>query len=123
MKTTQLDDRRSHNWATIGRMKSWALEHLPRLNAEALTGDLSYRQMAIVLNDALLSRTPRVETLSDEEALQMLVILGIIGSSVERHAQQQCIKQESTGERADFSDRVAMITPGKGLAALYVNQT
>jgi hypothetical protein len=123
MKTTPLDYRRSHNRVSIGRMKSWALEHLPRLNAKALTGDLSYRRMAIVLNEALLSRTPRVATLSDEEALQMLVILGIIGSSVERHAQQQFIKQESTGEGADFSHRGAMSTPGKGLAALYVNQT
>jgi hypothetical protein len=103
MKTTQLDYRRSHNRVTIGRMKSWALEHLPRLNGKALTGDLSYRRMAIVLNDALLSRTPRVATLSDEEALQMLVILGIIGSSVERHAQQQFILMRKISRRGSAS--------------------
>ena len=52
----------------------------------------------------------------------MLLILSVIGSSVERHAQQQFVKQELMTEMQDYTQRAAAVIPGQGLAALFANE-
>jgi len=85
--------------------KAWAQDRLPELNRSAYAGLLTPGEVAAAVND-LLRSAPPPGRLDDRRALQALMILGVCGSSVERHAQQ-------TQQRADEP-----VTPGRGLALL-----
>lgn len=101
---------RQRNTATIAAMKNWVEATLPRLNQAAYDGDLLAEELAARMNRSLLSYAPHVRELSLHEARQMLVILGLCGSSIERHAQQQAVRG---GQPA---------APGRGLGWLHVRE-
>jgi hypothetical protein len=104
----------------ISAMRAWLLDHLPQLNRQALAGELPYTEMAGLLNLHVLRHAPAADSLSREQALQMLVLLSFTGSSVERHAQQQLVKLALGATVPGFAERATAITPGRGIAALRV---
>lgn len=107
----------------IAAMRAWLLEHLPHLNHQAFSGNLAYTEMAALLNSRVLDHAPPAAAVNREQTLQLLVLLSFAGSSVERHAQQQFVKQELGTAVTSFAERATTITPGQGLAALRVRQT
>src|SRR5688572_881715 len=107
----------------VETIKTWTLNNLPLINALAFKGDLPYWEMAALLNQTVLHHAPQPESLPQTETKQMLMSLSFIGSSVERHAQQQFVKQDFGPDIPDYARRAARITPGKGLSALWVHQT
>jgi len=91
-------------------MKDWTVAHLPSLNEDVYRRGLPIPAMAAILNERLLYKAPGPEALPRLQAMQLLMILGVVGSSVERHAQQ------ATRRTRDDS----AIVPGGGLAQLFV---
>lgn len=102
-------------------LKTWCLTYLPELNAQAFAEILPYQVLAEQLNEAVLARLPDPPRLNVLEAQQLLVLLSFVGSSVERHAQQQYVRQAFGGAVTEFAQRAAAIHPGHGLACLRVN--
>jgi hypothetical protein len=70
----------------------------------------------------VLQHAPPAASANREQILQLLVLLSFAGSSVERHAQQQFVKQASGASVSSFAERATTITPGRGLAALRVRR-
>ncbi len=69
------------------RLYGWARTQLPALNGDVLAGRSSVGDLIAAVNAAL--PTPESPTRCDlAEARRQLVILGLVGSSVERHSQE-----------------------------------
>jgi hypothetical protein len=81
----------------IEAMKDWVVAQLPRLNRNARCG-MPVGGMIRVLNRELLAGAPPRCTLTDSTSMQVLSILGLVGSSVERHAQQAAIRENRPSE-------------------------
>ena len=81
------------------------------MNTRVLQGELMPEDMASIVNDCALKELPTIDALSTREGWQLLTLLGILGTSVERHA-QQAVRRHSPAEA---------VLPGKGLALLFVN--
>jgi hypothetical protein len=94
--------------STIGWMKAWLEQRLPGLNELAFNESLRVESLAAILSADLLSQLPPTAALNPRQAWQVLMMLGCCGSSVERHAQQACVRR---GETA---------TPGTGLGWVTV---
>ena len=95
--------------ATIGRVKTWLQRRLPQLNELARTGVLRAESLAAILSSEVLSQLPPADALNTSQAWQVLTILGCCGSSVERHAQQDCVRRGLTA------------IPGTGLSWITVH--
>lgn len=89
----------------IHAAKAWVGDCLPGLNRSACSGQTTADEIASLVNELLRSAPPPHE-LDDRQAMQALMILGVCGSSVERHAQQA---QHRAGEP---------VTAGQGIARL-----
>ncbi|PSB43753.1 hypothetical protein C7B80_23170, partial [Cyanosarcina cf. burmensis CCALA 770] len=81
------------------------------MNTRVLQGELMPEDMASIVNDCALKDLPTIDALSTREGWQLLTLLGILGTSVERHA-QQAVRRHSPAEA---------VLPSKGLALLLVN--
>ena len=77
----------------IEGMKTWVVGTLPDLNQAAYHENLSYEELAAICNAALLTQAPSVTALVPAQAMQVLILLGLCGSSIERHAQQQTLRR------------------------------
>ncbi len=105
----------------VNQLKNWANEQLPLLNEQALQGKLSYSDFGQIVSQEALCNLPDVESLDESQLRPMLTLMGMLGSSTERHAQQQALK--GAPQRGyTFEHRRAGIVPGKGLATLVVNE-
>jgi hypothetical protein len=111
-----------HVTTLIGGMKTWVVGKLPDLNHEAYSGHLSYEAMAALLNDEVLHRAPPVEELNPEQAMQVLMLLGMCGSPIERHAQQQTLRRELAAVEQQAPPKPTPITPGQGLERLLAGR-
>lgn len=93
--------------AWIDVAKAWACDRLPALNSSAYSGGTTADEMACLVNE-LLERAPEPRDFDDRQAMQALMILGVCGSSVERHTQQS---QQRAGQP---------VSPGRGIGKLLV---
>jgi hypothetical protein len=89
----------------IAGAKAWVLERLPALNRSAYGGHMTDGELACLVNEVLRGAPPPRD-LGGRQAMQALMLLGVCGSSVERHAQQA---RRRAGEPA---------SPGHGLDKL-----
>lgn len=89
----------------IDGARAWVLERLPALNRSAYGGQTTVDEIACLANEVLRSAPPPRD-LGGRQAMQALMLLGVCGSSVERHAQQA---RRRAGEPA---------SPGHGLGKL-----
>jgi hypothetical protein len=105
----------------IEGMKTWVVGTLPALNQAAYNGSLSYEALAALCNDELLSQAPPVEDVNPEQAMQVLMLLGLCGSSIERHAQQQTLRR-ALAIVAPSAPPTPPVTPGQGLERLLVGR-
>lgn len=103
--------------SSIESLRAWTLDHLPQLNARALAGELAAADLAALISREALASPPDPQQLGAGDALRLLLVLGLLGSSVERHAQQQSVLA-TRAPTAAYAERQAIITPGLGLAAL-----
>lgn len=71
----------------IDAAKAWARDRLPELNDSAYGGRMTADELAGLVNK-LLSGAPLPRDFDGRQAMQALMILGVCGSSVERHTQQ-----------------------------------
>lgn len=92
-------------------LKEWIFSEFYPMNTRVLQGELMAEDMASIVNDCALKDLPTIDALSTREGWQLLTLLGILGTSVERHA-QQAVRRHSPAEA---------VLPGKGLALLFVN--
>lgn len=106
----------------VDRLKSWARDRLPYLNDAALRGELSYEAFGDIATREVLVDLPTIERLDEDVIRPMLTVLGMLGSAIERHAQQQTLVQ-SHSRGYTFHDRRAAIEVGRGLDTLMVNGT
>ena len=53
-----LNKSQSANQILIAMLKSWTVDNLPRLNAQAFNGSLSYTKMTTALNRHVLRHAP-----------------------------------------------------------------
>jgi hypothetical protein len=106
----------------IEGMKTWVVGTLPALNQAAYHGSLSYEALAAICNDALLPQAPPVEALNPEQAMQVLMLLGLCGSSIERHAQQQTLRRALAMMAPPAPPTPPPVTPGRGLERLLVDR-
>ena len=91
--------------AWIEMAKAWVRDCLPALNSSACSGRTTSDEVIRLVN-GLLRGAPPPREFADRQAMQALMILGVCGSSVERHAQQS---QRRAGEPA---------IPGRGIEKL-----
>jgi len=89
----------------IDAAKAWARDRLPELNDRAYCGRMTADELACLVNK-LLSGAPLPRDFDDRQAMQALMILGVCGSSVERHAQQSQHRARQP------------VVPGRGLEKL-----
>jgi len=106
----------------IEGMKTWVVGILPALNQAAYHGSLSYEALAALCNDELLPQAPPVEALTPAQAMQVLMLLGLCGSSIERHAQQQTLRRALTRVAPPAPPTPPPVTPGQGLERLRVGR-
>jgi len=106
----------------IEGMKTWVVGILPALNQAAYHGSLSYEALAALCNDELLPEAPPVEALTPAQAMQVLMLLGLCGSSIERHAQQQTLRRALTRVAPPAPPTPPPVTPGQGLERLRVGR-
>ena len=106
----------------IEGMKTWVVGTLPALNQAAYHGSLSYEALAALCNDELLPQAPPVEALTPAQAMQVLMLLGLCGSSIERHAQQQTLRRALTRVAPPAPPTPPPVTPGQGLERLRVGR-
>jgi hypothetical protein len=104
----------------INNMKKWLLSNLSSLNEDVYLGKKSHQELAIILNKNILDMSPSPEKLDLDNAKKLLVILGIIGSSIERHTQQCFIKQELMAVEKLEKDKPDTLQYGKGLDLLMI---
>lgn len=93
-------------------LKEWIFSEFYAMNTKALQGELTAEDMASIVNHRALIELPTIDALSTREAWQLLTLLGILGTSVERHA-QQAVRRRSPAEE---------VVPGRGLALLFINE-
>ena len=106
----------------IEGMKTWVVGTLPALNQAAYHGSLSYEALAARCNDELLPQAPPVEELKPAHAMQVLMLLGLCGSSIERHAQQQTLRRALAIVAPPAPPTPTPVTPGRGLERLLVGR-
>ncbi|MEM7129543.1 MAG: hypothetical protein AAF702_24635 [Chloroflexota bacterium] len=111
----------SYDWSES--KKSWVADNLPQLNRRALQNDLGFADMATLLNHQVLSDAPHAEETADRDVVGILLTLGLIGSSVERHAQQQKMAQTLKDGRTSYASRMKEIKPSEGLSTLLVQDS
>jgi hypothetical protein len=70
------------------RWNRWTLVDLPELNRSVLSGREPAENLTAALRRALLDDLPEPETFAPDQARQLLVLLGLAGSSVARHYQE-----------------------------------
>jgi hypothetical protein len=93
----------------IRLLDQWAFVELPRLNNRVLAGHCSVNELIEALNGTL-AQFPHHENISEAQARQLLVHLGIWGTSVTRHHQEAY-----PGE--------ARLRPDSGLSLLFVGSS
>ena len=101
------------------------LKYLPSLNESAFEGEITTDEMIATVNDVVLSNLPAMESLqANKQSQQLLVVLGLIGSSVERHVQQAAIKQSisTTACAEKYSVQRDGAVAGRGLARLHTSR-
>lgn len=108
---------------SISTLKNWVLTELPILNKQSLDGELSYIDFGKIITQDVLSNLPMVDELHQSQLRSMLTLMGMIGSSIERHAQQQSLNGSSQPAYTPFALRRSNIKPGKGLSTLVVNHS
>ncbi len=81
------------------------------MSTRVLQGELTAEDMACIVNHRVLTSLPTIDALSTREAWQLLTLLGILGTSVERHT-QQAVRRRLPAE---------FVVPGRGLARLFIN--
>lgn len=101
----------------IAALRDWCIRELPALNAAATNGQLRDHELIALLNHTALVDLPAPAELDQEQLIPLLMILGFLGCSVERHTQQQAVVRGIGRTESE----VAAVTPGRGLAALRVN--
>lgn len=69
------------------RLVGWVQSTLPRMNADVLNGRLDVSDLVQTVNEALRDLGSPV-VCSTEECRRRLIVLGMLGSSVERHSQE-----------------------------------
>jgi len=92
-------------------LKQWIVCEFYPMNARALREELTPEEMASLVNHHALMELPAIDTLNTREAWQILTLLGILATSVERHT-QQAVRRQSTAQE---------VIPGRGLAMLFIN--
>jgi len=92
-------------------LKEWIFSEFYPMNAKALRGELTPEEMANIVNHHALMELPAIDTLNTREAWQVLTLLGIFATSVERHA-QQFVRRELPNQE---------VIPGRGIAMLFIN--
>jgi hypothetical protein len=93
-------------------LKEWIFAEFYPMNTKVLQSELTHEEMADRVNRHVLMNLPAIHELGLREAWQLLTLLGILGTSVERHVQQSVRRQSPP----------LSVTPGSGLALLFVNQ-
>ena len=83
---------RGTNW-NLDSLGTWLQQRLPALNDLVFNNKLSAESLAAILSSELLTQLPPAAALDTRQAWQVLMILGCCGSSVERHAQQACVRR------------------------------
>jgi hypothetical protein len=106
----------------IEGMKTWVVGKLPALNHDAYSGNLSYETMATICNDEVLNLAPKVEELNPEHAMQVLMLFGMCGSSIERHAQQQTLRRAQAAVAQPALLAPTPVMPGRGLERLLAGR-
>ncbi|MBD6618462.1 hypothetical protein FNW02_22205 [Komarekiella sp. 'clone 1'] len=107
----------------INTMIKWVLEKLPLLNEEVYAEKQSPQELAIILNNNILNIAPYPENVNPDDAKKLLVILGIFGSSIERHTQQCFIKKELKAVECREKTQPDVVEPGKGLDLLLIRNS
>lgn len=107
---------------TVDPILAWVLAHLPALNAQVYQGQMSAHDMANRVNHTVLNRLPVPVTkfIPIEFRTQLLVLLGMLGSSVERHVQQEFVKAELARVERGDKQQPDPVIPGQGLDLLQV---
>ena len=104
----------------IDRCKIWVVQHLTTLNFQVFYNQLAPQMMAEQLNRDCLDDLPRPQSVTEQEAIQLIILLGMIGSSIERHTQQQEVSQNRPQD-STFEERLIDVVPGQGLKLLKIN--
>lgn len=73
----------------------WSTTEMPRLNRAVLAGDVEPDAFAAEFSGQVLADLPDPDDLSPHEARQLLVVLGMSGSSVARHYQERDLSLKS----------------------------
>lgn len=94
-------------------LKDWTFSNFYSMNTRVLQGELTPEAMIRIVNQGVLMDIPAIEALSLREAWQLLTLLGVWGTSIERHVQQ--------ANRRQAPDQP--VVPGKGIAQLFINGT
>lgn len=107
----------------INRFKSWVIKHLTTLNFQVFHLQLDPQIMAERINHDCLDQLPSPQSITEQEAIQLIILLGMIGSSIERHTQQQGLTQSEANSLSStsFEERLIHIVPGQGLKLLKIN--
>ncbi|NUR62779.1 MAG: hypothetical protein HOV87_29605 [Catenulispora sp.] len=73
----------------------WSTMEMPRLNRAVLSGDVGPDTFAAEFSERVLADLPEPENLRPGEARRLLVVLGMSGSSIARHYQEQDLSLKS----------------------------
>ena len=82
------------------RIEAWTLHRLPAINRAILARDATPEKLIDEVLCGPLRETPVAATLSDWQAKQWVVYLGLIGSSVARHMQERDLALKAHPARA-----------------------
>ncbi len=92
-------------------LKEWVFSEFYPMNVRALREELLSEEMVSIVNHHALMDLPAIDTLNTRKAWQILTLLGILATSVERHT-QQAVRRQSTSQE---------VIPGQGIAKLFIN--
>lgn len=106
--------------SAIDTMVLWSLNNLPLLNEEVYTNRKSPEELAMVFNKNVLNIAPLAENVNSDDVKKLLVILGMFGSSIERHTQQYFVKNELIAIERGEKAHADVLQPGKGLDLLLI---
>jgi hypothetical protein len=109
-----------HGNTQIDAILAWTLEYLPALNEQVYQGTRTAKEMAASIEQSILNYLPAIDSTSLELKQQLLVVLGMLGSSLERHAQQEFLKAEQVQIDRGKKDHPDPVIPGSGLDMLQV---
>lgn len=100
----------------------WISIKLPGLNQKAYQQEITVEDFVAIAHREVLNKLPNIdESLSQTEAKSLLSALGLLGSSVERHAQQNFIRRQLTLVKLRLKQEPTAVQPGLGLKLLQVN--